>query len=119
MSSQAFSHFTTRLRALLHTDRNFDSIAREVTIGGRQAVFFLIDGFIKDELFEKILEFFYSIQPDDRAMAGADAFLSRAVPYCEAETCHDVEQAATAVLSGMTCLAVDGFDKLLLLDLRT
>ena len=52
-------------------------------------------------------------------MAGADAFLSRAVPYCEAETCHDVEQAATAVLSGMTCLAVDGFDKLLLLDLRT
>ncbi|MGN0995127.1 MAG: spore germination protein [Butyricicoccus sp.] len=119
MSSEAFQHYTTRLRTLLHTDRNFDSIGRVVSIGGRQAVFFLIDGFIKDELFEKILEFFYSIQPDDRAMAGADAFLVRAVPYCEAETCHDVEQAATAVLSGMTCLAVDGFDKLLLLDLRT
>ncbi len=119
MSSEAFQHYTTRLRTLLHTDRNFDSICRVVSIGGRQAVFFLIDGFGKDDLFEKILEFFYSIQPDDRAMTGADAFLVRAVPYCEAETCHDVEQAATAVLSGMTCLAVDGFDKLLLLDLRT
>lgn len=119
MSSQAFQHYTARLRTLLNTDHNFDSIARVASIGGRQAVFFLIDGFVKDELFEKILEFFYSVQPDDPAMANADAFLARAVPYCEAEVCHDVKQAATAVLSGMTCLAIDGFDKLILLDIRT
>ena len=43
----------------LKPDKSFDIIKRELEIGERRAVLYFIDGFIKDEVYEKILEFLY------------------------------------------------------------
>lgn len=107
------------LKGLLHADRSFDVIVREVTIGSRPAVFFLIDGFVKDELFEKILEYFYGLPDTSPGLSSPDSFLSQNVPYCEAALESDETKIVTQVLSGVTVLLIDGFDRALLLDIRT
>ncbi len=107
------------LSSALHLDESFDLIRRPVQVGGRDAAFYLIDGFIKDELFEKLLEFFYSLAANDPAFQSPEAFLARAVPYCEAALETDGQNVLTAVLSGQTCLLVDGFNAAILLDIRT
>ncbi len=107
-----------RLRGLLHTDRNFDVIVRDVTFaGGRQAAFFLIDGFVKDTLFEKIMEFLYGL--DESAFTSADTFSRQGMPYCEValEPCEN--KLITAILSGQTALLINGFEQAILLDIRT
>jgi len=107
------------LRDALQTQKSFDLVERPVFFGGRRALFVLIDGFVKDDLFEKIIEFFYSLQKDDPCFASPQDFLERAVPYCEAAYEKDLQKTVTAVLSGQTALAIDGLDGFLLLDIRT
>ena len=41
----------------LRVNENFDIVSREIVIGGKKAVFFFIDGFCKDELMEKLLQY--------------------------------------------------------------
>lgn len=116
------SDYTTRVCALknaIQISKSFDLIERPVYFGGRRAFFVLIDGFVKDDLFEKIMEFFYALQPDDSCFQSPQIFLDRAVPYCEATMEPDLQKVVTAVLSGQTVLCVEGFDAYLLLDIRT
>ena len=49
---------------LFQVKKSFDLIYRVVTIGGRTSCFYFIDGFCKDEVMEKIIEFLYKITPD-------------------------------------------------------
>ena len=44
----------------LHCDLNFDIVFRSITICGRTAAMFFVDGFAKDDIIEKLMEFFYS-----------------------------------------------------------
>ena len=48
----------------LHTDRNFDVVYRVLTIGGRRACLYFIDGFTKDDSILKILQGLSSIKAD-------------------------------------------------------
>jgi len=107
------------LREALQTQKSFDLVERPVFFGGRRALFVLVDGFVKDDLFEKIIEFFYSLKEDDPCFSSPQDFLDRAVPYCEAAYETKLDNVVTAVLSGQTALAIDGLDGFLLLDIRT
>ncbi len=117
--TRKFSENDRVLTEALHIGKSFDVIRRPVRLGGRDAAFFLIDGFVKDDLFEKLLEFFYALKADDPAFGSAEAFLTHAVPYCEAALETDEDKVLTAILSGQTCLLVDGFAAAVLLDIRT
>ena len=46
----------------LHTDRNFDVVYRVLTIGGKNACLYFIDGFTKDDTLLKLLQALSSIQ---------------------------------------------------------
>lgn len=44
--------------SLLCVGDTFDMLKREIRLGDRHAVFYMIDGFLKGEVLEKIMEFF-------------------------------------------------------------
>lgn len=101
----------------LNTDANFDILTRNVTIGGRAAGFFFIDGFVQEDMVEKLMQFYYSLKPEE--LTDINTFLRCGMPYTEAETCSDVEKVITAFLSGVTVMLIDGFDEAVLIDCRT
>ncbi len=103
--------------AIFLRERNFDLILRSITIGGREAALYFVDGFVKDELLEKIMEHFYKLKPEE--LTDAAGFESACVPYCEVSLLQEQDDIVTAVLSGMTAALVDGFGAALMLDLRT
>ena len=49
----------------LPVEKSFDIIRREMEIGGKESVFYYIDGFIKDEAMLKIMDSFLSITAED------------------------------------------------------
>lgn len=108
------------LDSRLAPDRSFDLVKREIIIGGRSAVLYFVDGFIKDEVFEKIVEFLFKIKPEE--LTGIDnmsEFATRFMPYVEIDAQSDLDIAATNVLSGATLLVIDGINDTLLVDTRT
>lgn len=115
-----FGELKEGLDSRLSPDKNFDVVKRELVIAGKSAVMYFVDGFIKDEVFEKILEFLFKIKPDD--IKGAETmkeFSVRFMPYVEVDTTNDIDTAAIAVLSGSTALIVDGISDILIVDTRT
>ena len=102
----------------LHCDLNFDIVFRSITICGRTAAMFFVDGFAKDDIIEKLMEFFYSnVEPDQ--LADAHTFSKACVPYCEVTLREEEEEIATGILSGELALFVDGFDRCVAIDTRT
>ncbi len=117
---QGFLETIEILDSKLCPDKSFDIVKRELIIAGKKAYLYFVDGFIKDELFEKIVEFFFKIKPDELVgVENMTEFSKRFMPYVEIEVPSDFNAAATGVLSGATLLAVDGICEQLLIDTRT
>ena len=49
---------------------------------GKSACYYFIDGFCKDEIMEKVLEFLYGIKPEDMPKTPQD-FMETSLPYGE------------------------------------
>ena len=111
------------LKERLRIKENFDVIARPIAIGGGDACLFFVDGFAKDDILEKILEFLMSLPPEEvDAVLTADAFASRFVTYVEVDIQDERQNphtVVTQVLSGQIALMVEGLPQVLLIDART
>lgn len=106
------------LKDTLKTDENYDIVYRAIKICNKDMFLFFVDGFIKDSVTEKIIEFFYSIN-DEAQLKDAHTFSKNCVPYMEVDIVKDMEQVCTAVLSGQMAVIVNGFDSAVLVDVRT
>lgn len=49
----------------LGTDASFDIIYRVIQVGGKNACMYLVDGFCKDDLMQKLLQYFMDIVPEE------------------------------------------------------
>lgn len=102
----------------LHVNVNFDLLTREITVGERRACYYCIDGFIKDDMMEKMLQYFIGLKKED-IPENADEMCKAYVPHVEVETEEDYDKIIKNVLSGQFALIIDGFDKAIMIDART
>ena len=116
--SISFEENIAYMNEILPVKESFDVIRREIIIGGKNAVFYFIDGFMKDEAMLKIMDSFLSVteqdMPDD-----VDDFVQQHVPYVEVDILEDFDQVIRNVLSGTTCLFIDGYKECICIDCRT
>lgn len=113
--------YNTNLQVLsdaLRSEQSFDLVKRELVIANRRATMFFIDGLLKDDITEKILEFFYK-NVKSKNFKSALYFSQSAVPYVEVEVSAELKKVCTDVLSGISALIVEGFTEVILLDTRT
>lgn len=108
----------TYLHQKLNVKTNFDVVYRVLQIGGREACLYFIDGFAKDDSLLKILQAFSSIKPEDMPK-DAHGFSKRYVPYGETGLASQDEDMILQLLSGVSCLLIDGYDQCITIDCRT
>lgn len=101
----------------LRVEESFDLICRPLIVGERNACIYFIDGFVKDDIMQRILDFFDSIKKED--LQDEHNFLKSKLPYVEVLMTKDTEVFETNILSGVTGLIIDGFDNYFLIDCRT
>lgn len=106
------------LSSALRSDQSFDLVKRELVVLNRKATLFFIDGLLKDDITEKILEFFYKNVKEEN-FKSALYFSQSSVPYVEVEVSSDLKKICTDVLSGISALFIEGFSEVILLDTRT
>lgn len=116
--SSSLQENVRELGNLLRIEKNFDLIYREQQIEKRKTGFFFIDGFIKDTIMERLLKSFSDLKEADLP-DNAGEFSDKYIPYVEVDLLDDVEDIATAVLSGVVCYFVDGYSQCMAIDCRT
>ncbi|MFR8165380.1 MAG: spore germination protein [Enterocloster sp.] len=77
-----------------------------------------MDGLTKDEVLLRIMQGFASIQPDDMPDS-PHGFSKKYVPYGETGLEDEESQILVSLLSGLSCLLIDGYDKCITIDCRT
>ncbi len=114
----SYQEDTKSLSQQLRVAESFDVVNRELESGGGRLSFYFVDGFVKDEVMEKIMEFLLKAKPEDFSR-GPEAFMARMVPYVEAAVERDIPKVITAVLSGQVALVAEGITGAVLIDART
>lgn len=102
----------------LSVDTNFDVVYRVIKVGGKEACIYFIDGFCKDELMQKMLQYFMGLKEDEMPV-DAHEMSKTSIPYVEVDLQDQWEQITYFILSGVFALFIDGYDKCLLIDSRT
>ena len=104
-------------KELIGPERNFDILNKQMMIGERLAEFFMIDGFVKDDIMEKLLESFLSIKKDD--MPEDYKIFVKMIAYTEVSIQYTYEEAADDMLKGIVCMFVEGYPCAFMIDCRS
>lgn len=106
------------LNQVLDVEKNFDVIYRVVNIGGKEACMYLVDGFCKDDLIQKLLQYLMDQKAEDMP-EDMHGISKQFTPYVEVDVEERYDRLIDALLSGMFILLIDGYKKALLIDSRT
>ncbi len=106
------------MNQMLGVEHNFDVVHRTMQIGDKRACMYLIDGFCKDDLIQKILQYFMDMKPED-VPQDAETLVQQYIPHVEVEVEERFDKLMVALLSGMFVLFVQGYEKAVLIDSRT
>ena len=108
----------SRYKEALRVDASFDVVARVFMVSDKQAALFFIDGMIKDETMQKLMQGFATIKPADMP-ENAAMFAKYQIPYVEVEVLPDMQTAINSVLSGAPCLLIEGYGQAISIDIIT
>ena len=106
------------LNQVLQVDVSFDLVYRVVHVGGKEACIYFIDGFCKDTLMQRMLQYFMDMKEADLPQ-NVHEMLKKKIPYVEVDVAKDYDKVLTNLLSGVFVLLIDGFEQAILIDSRT
>lgn len=102
----------------MHVEESFDLVYRVIHVGGRKACYYFIDGFCKDEMMQKMLQYFLDLKAEEMP-ENIHEMAKGFVPTVEMDLSDDWEQISYNILSGVLALFIDGYEKCILIDSRT
>lgn len=106
------------INTILPVKESFDIIQRDIIIGEKQSTFFFIDGFTKDDTMQKLMSSFFMIKKEDMPNTATE-FSQMAVSYVEVDVITDFDVIIKNILSGVTCLFIEGYEACIAIDCRT
>ena len=128
-----YETLTTRLKEQMQTDLNFEIVVKPLLVQGIHMSLYFVDGFAKDEILEKMMEFLLKadikecVETQD-IQTFCDSWLS----YLEVDVqpdfaamifaaiCLTISLAMiTSVLSGSVLMIVEGYEEGIVIDART
>ncbi len=104
----------------LRVAESFDVISRRLIIGRDEMTLFYIDGFVKDGVMQRLMQYFIGLKDMGRGTDAARTFMDKSVPYVEVDMSADMDNLETMVLSGATVMLGSTFGaEALVIDTRT
>ena len=109
-----------RMDDILGVSRSCDMVSRDFRIGGRKSRIWVIDGYGKDAILERMGSFWLSLTPAEvGVLTRMQDFADRYVTFSETNVTDDVETVVTSVLLGKTLLLMEGVQGGVLMDAKS
>lgn len=116
--STSFEENIAYMEQVLPVKQSYDVLRRDMEIGGRQAVFYFINGFTKDDAMTKLMEDLAKVKKEDMPTVGTQ-FSRKWIPYAEINITGDFDTVFRNVLSGVTVLFIEEYSVCFLVDCRS
>lgn len=107
-----------KMQEIFKVKENFDIIYRVMDIGGRKACFYFIDGFARDEILQRLMQYFLDKKEEDMPI-DAHGMSKQLVPYGEVDLRENFKDIEKDLLSGVTILILDGYERAFSIDCRS
>ena len=105
---------------LLAVNSSFDLVRRDIVVCEKSCAFYFVDGLIKDETMQKVLDVFMKLKSFSPVSYGdIKSFYDTYIAYVEVDECLNDGDVVTGVLSGMAAMFVDGLYGATMIDART
>ena len=106
-----------KIDEILAIGTSYDLLKRKITIGDKNAVLYFINGLCDEDVMEKVIEALTSVKSED-IPNDKENFIANIIPYIETSDESNEYNIITAILSGIVCLIVDGYESAFLIDAR-
>ena len=117
--SNCYGENVRRFDEVLGVGRSCDLVSRDYIIGGKRARIWVIDGYGKDEILERMGSFWLSLTEEQvRGLTEMQQFADRFVTFSETDVSFDTEDIVTSVLLGKTLLLMEGLSGAALMDAK-
>lgn len=100
------------------TDRNFDVVNTRFHVTKREAKLYYIDGFVNNEISERVMNFMMSTSEQIPDGTSPEEFVESVVSYIEMDISTDMATISKVVYSGAILMIVDGFSTAFLIKTR-
>ena len=119
---QLCNHFDRdcqRLDVLLGAGRSCDMISRNYRLCGRKARLWVVDGYGRDDILERMGAFWLSLPGKTVHLPESMRdFVEQFVSFTEVSVSADIDQIVTAVFLGKSALLIDGIQDAALMDCK-
>lgn len=110
---EQIASFDDRMR----TNKSFDIVKRRLNVDGHTAYLYMINGFAKDDILEKVTRFMlFSGNEHIEEDITPEQFLAKYVTYTEASVSDDWEYISRRLLTGAVVLFIDLFPQAIMID---
>lgn len=117
---QVNNFWAETLKSALPVGESFDILAREVQIGDKNAVMFFVDGLVTNQLMPVVMSYLLKVDSNNtRNVTDSKEFIKINLPYLSTSTESKVENILKAVFSGLVAIAVEGFNEVIIIDVRS
>ncbi len=99
-------------------DKNYDVVNTRFHVTKREAKLYYIDGFVNNEISERVMNFMMSTPERIKDGTTPEAFAQSVVPYIEMDISDDLNTISKVVYSGALLMIVDGFSTAFLIKAR-
>lgn len=106
-----------KLNQTLFVGKNYDLKYRVLHVGGKDLCVYFIDGFLDDHTMERLMETFLSIKKEDMPDTPHE-FSKKYIPYGSVSLVDEYSKAIVAILSGISCIFIDGYEEAIMIDCR-
>lgn len=117
MTNNGFENTVKTFDALLRVDESFDINKRPLTLFGKQAYLYFIDGCVRSDLLEHILEFMLSQK--HTSMKSLSEIIKANIPHIEVKQTDDLNMLTERILMGEVAIIIDGFNSYIHINART
>lgn len=110
----------TTLKKLLPIDTSFDLVTRTLYLGDTPAFWLGVNGFCKTEILQQIFsDLQFPLYTEDEQVVDIEKYMNAKIGYAQTTLTSSWDEIIRNVLSGPSVLFIEGFDKAILLDVRT
>lgn len=116
--SDNFCENEKMLDGYFQVDKNFDVVNTHFLVAQRQAKIYYIDGFVNNEISERVLNFMMNRTQKLPEGTSPEEFVQSVVSYIEMDISTDINAISKVIYSGAILLIVDGFQTAFLIKTR-
>ncbi|MBR2619521.1 MAG: spore germination protein, partial [Firmicutes bacterium] len=105
------------IRQQVPVDESFDIMERQLTVSGKDAVMYFVEGLTDRTVVQRIIFSLFTLDDQHKEEMGtAETFIKNNLPYLNAKVIYDIDQTIRSLYSGLVPLIIDGFDGVIMID---